>query len=87
MWKETGGARAWSDTVATLMVLDLRARELLWSKTEDAEKGHNRPEMVPYPTVEGEEEQTATKLDAQAEKFLRMEQMRAERRRPTTKEG
>lgn len=69
------------------MILDLRARELLWTKTEDAEKGNNRPEMVPYPPVEGEEEQQASKLDVQAEKFLRMEQMRAERRRPTIKEG
>ena len=69
------------------MILDLRARELLWSKTEDAEKGNNRPEMVPYPPVEGEAEEQGSKLDAQAEKFLRMERMRAERKRPTIQEG
>src|SRR5699024_6709385 len=52
VWKATGGAQAWSDEVSTLMILDLRLRELCWAETEDGQKGRNAPAIVSPPQFE-----------------------------------
>ena len=87
MWKATGGAAAWSDEVSTMMVLDLRLRELFWAETKDGQEGKNPPEMVSPPPFEGEVEGVGAKLDAKAEKFRLMEERRAARRAAQNNEG
>src|SRR5699024_275377 len=85
--KATGGAPAWSDEVSTLMILDLRLRELFWAETEDGQKGRNAPEIVSPPPFEDEVEEEGSKLDAKAEKFRLMEERRAARRAAQNNEG
>ena len=80
MWKATGGAAAWSDEVATMMILDLRLRELFWAETEDGQNGKNAPEMVDPPPFEGEVGDRGSELDAKAAKFQQMERKRAARK-------
>ena len=80
MWKATGGAAAWSDEVATMMILDLRLREIFWAETEDGQNGKNAPEMVDPPPFEGEVEDRGSELDAKAAKFQQMERKRAARK-------
>lgn len=80
VWKATGGAKAWSDEVSTMMILDLRLRELFWAETEDGQNGRNAPEMVEPPPFESEEREKGSKLDAKAQKFQQMEERRAARR-------
>lgn len=81
VWQATGGPRAWSDTVHTLMVLELRLRYLLWAQTDDGEKGKNPPKMQPYPELESDEEAKAAKADSKAEIFLRRQREREQRLR------
>ena len=79
-WQATGGEKAWSEEVATMMVLDLRLRQLFWAKTEDGQNGKNAPEMVQPPPVEGEVMKQGSELDVKAASFQRMEERRAKAR-------
>lgn len=79
IWQATGGPKAWSDEVLTMMILDLRLRELFWTKTKDGQDGKNPPEIAPYPRHEDEVQAEADDLDAKAKKFQQMEARRAAR--------
>lgn len=75
IWQATGGARAWSDEFAGLMVVEQRIRHLIWTKSEDAEKGktNTAPKMIDPPEYEGDVEAREKRALSNAEKFAAMQ--------------
>lgn len=75
VWQATGGAKAWSDEFAGLMVVEHRIRHLIWTKSEDAENGktNSAPKMIEPPEFEGDVEAREQKALSNAQKFAAMQ--------------
>ena len=75
VWQATGGAKAWSDEFAGLMVVEQRIRHLIWTKSEDAEKGRSNtaPKMIEPPEYEGDIEERERRALQNAKKFEAMQ--------------
>lgn len=73
VWQATGGARAWTDEYSVGMVLEHRLRHLIWTKSEDAEKGKNAPKMIDPPEFVGDVEAREQRAIEKARKFEAMQ--------------
>jgi len=74
LWRSTGGPAAWTVEEHWHARVELRLRELLWSKTEDGKANRNAPEITPYPRYAHEQRDEEQRLMTRAQRW-RQKQM------------